>query len=84
MTTYRAHRCKRRHRLYRSLARCIWKRAEMIVSEGPYAVRLHGPNPDIWLFKQQQGAEYHAALFDRCGCGPYCRGKHQVAQLVLS
>lgn len=83
MTTYRAHRCRRRHKLYRAMARCIWKRAWIITGEGPFVMRCCGPNPDLWLFETEVSAVYAGKLFDRCRCGPYCKPPHQIAQLVL-
>src|SRR5919198_1244890 len=57
LTVYRRHYCGAKHRTYRTLAQCIWKRAEWIDGEGPYAVLAKCRKLTVTLHETVEGAE---------------------------
>jgi len=78
MTTHRRHRCKRRHRSYRTLAKCIWRRAQWVKGEGPYAVLYHLGGLTVSLHEREVGAEAMARILER----QYGQGRPRLARLV--
>jgi hypothetical protein len=58
ITRHRWHRCKRRHKSYRTLAKCIWHRALIIRGEGSYAVIGRGRPLVISLWENLALARY--------------------------
>jgi hypothetical protein len=82
MKLYRRHNCGRRHRSYRTLAACIWKRAVMLGGEGPFASLAHCRGLSVMLHPTQAAAETAVRIIDHSGCGGGCCRRHEIVQLV--
>jgi len=80
---YRRHYCERRHRTYRTLAKCLWPRALWIVGEGPYATLAWCPRGlTVELHRTREAAEEAKACIDVTGCGGLCQGRHEIIILA--
>jgi hypothetical protein len=80
---YRQHNCTSRHRTYRKTAECIWRRAEWITGEGPYACLAHCRVLTVQLYKSAEAAEAAKVTIDDTACGGMCRGEHEIIEIVL-
>ncbi len=80
---YRQHNCTKNHRTYRTTAQCIWKRAEWVTGEGPYAVLAHCRVLTLTLHDTAEKAEASKAVIDSTACGGMCSGRHEVVQVML-
>lgn len=87
---YRRHRCDRRHRNFRALARCIWPRAAWIAGNGPFATVSrcpHGPSQRSMvtavLHTTVEAARDSLAAIDGGGCGGQCTRQHKLVELVI-
>lgn len=80
MKKYRRHYCNRQHRLYRRMAKCVWRyNVAWIHGEGPYACIAHCNQKTITLHPTASAAEADQANDCRIGC----IGHHDLVQLVL-
>jgi hypothetical protein len=80
---YRSHNCTANHRTHRAMAKCIWKRAEWITGDGPYALLAHCRVLTVTLHQRPETAEAGRQTIDETACGGACYGKHEIIQLVL-
>lgn len=80
---YRRHNCTRRHRTYRTFAKCIWPRAEWILGDGPYATIAYCRVTTIELHADLDAARCALAVIDSTGCGGRCSRRHKLVQLEL-
>jgi hypothetical protein len=81
-TIYRRHYCGAKHRTYRTLAQCIWKRAVWIDGEGPYALLARCRRLTVTLHETAEAAEESKEQIDATGCGGGCHKDHMIVQLV--
>lgn len=79
--TYRRHNCTRRHRTYRTFAKCIWPRAHWISGNGPYAVAAHCRGTTVTLHADLETAEAALRAIDGGGCGGRCKRHHKLVRL---
>jgi hypothetical protein len=85
---YRHHNCNARHRTYRTVAGCIWKRAHWVTGEGPYALVAKcasGPYSSavtVTLWETKAEAEKSKTGIDYYGCGGKCTQVHEIVILV--
>jgi hypothetical protein len=82
MKVYRRHYCDRTHRTYRTLAKCIWRRAEWIAGDGPYATLAHCRVLTVELHTTEAAARQALARIDEWGCGGRCYRDHDLVRLV--
>lgn len=83
MKTYRRHYCSQRHRLYSTMAKCIWHHAVWVVGEGPYALLAHCRGTTVSLWTEQEDALSSKEFIDRLGCGGRCHRDHEIVRLEL-
>lgn len=95
MKTYRAHRCSRRHRSWRTFANCVWPWQvwPSAIGDGPFAsvsrcnmrpgIPRYRYGVSVILFATAEAALAAKAGIDRTGCGGMCQGDHEVVQLML-
>jgi hypothetical protein len=81
MKVYRRHYCDSRHRTYRTLARCIWPRAEWVSGDGPYASVSYCRVLTVELHQTAETAEKALRLIDQIACGGRCYGRHELIRL---
>lgn len=84
VTTYRRHRCARRHRTYATFAKCNWPRAAWIAGTGPFAVIAYCRVTTITLHHEVEDAQAALAVIDGGGCGGRCRRHHRLVRLELT
>jgi hypothetical protein len=83
ITTLRTRSCSlHEHRSYRTLAQCLYRRAEWINGEGPYAVLAHCRVLTVTLWKNLPAAEEAKRMIDGGACGGRCSGDHQIVELL--
>jgi hypothetical protein len=82
MKVYRLHYCHRNHRNYRTLARCLWPRAEWIAGDGPYATLARCRVLTVELHTTEDTARKSLARIDGTGCGGRCYGDHELIVLL--
>jgi len=80
MKVYR-HNCARRHRNYRTLAACMFPRAEWVVGEGAYASLAWCRPLTIELHETFAEAEAAKTLIDAIACGHTCTRRHEIVRL---
>ena len=80
---YRQHGCTSRHRSYKTMATCIWKRAAWIVGNGPYATLAHCGVLTVTLHPTGEAAEVSKRTIDDTACGHQCSGRHEIVELAL-
>ena len=95
MKVYRRHRCNRKHRSYRTLAKCMFSYTHIfgpMSEEGPYALvswcKLHHPDYNrrgitITLHPTFEQAEETRIWLDGIACGGGCSRQHEVIKLVM-
>ena len=82
MKTYRRHYCERKHRTYRTLAKCIWPRAVWVVGEGPFALLAWCRDLTVTLHWDYDGAVEAKRLIDSDACGGRCTNRHEIVKLA--
>jgi hypothetical protein len=82
MTTHRRHNCTRNHRTYKAAAKCIWRKAEWITGEGPYAVLAYCSVLTITLHATIESADEALYVIGDTGCGGKCRRDHTIRILA--
>lgn len=81
LKVYRHHRCSRRHRTYKVLAKCMLPHLWWIHGEGQFAVVAWCCHVTVSLYDDEiEALEAHLALAD-IGCGRRCTGRHEVIRL---
>ena len=83
MKAYRRHNCRRSHKTYRTLARCMFPRAAWIEGEGPIALLAWCDVLTVSLHLTQSAALEDKEVIDASACGGQCTGRHEVVKLVL-
>lgn len=83
MKNYRVHYCESAHRTYRTMAKCVWRRAAWIQGNGPYASVAYCRVTTVMLYATAAEAEEAKAIIDASACGGRCSRRHEVIQLVL-
>jgi len=78
MKVYRRHYCDRSHRSYRTWARCVWRRAEWVVGDGPYATVAYCRVLTVELHQTLEDAQAALELIDTTACGGRCHGNHEL------
>lgn len=76
---YRRHNCEAVHTTWTDFARCVWPDAE-VAGNGPYAAVACAART-VTLYAALPPALASKRGLDRDGCGPNCRGRHQVIAL---
>jgi len=79
--TYRRHGCERRHRGYRTLARCMWRRAAWVSGEGAFALVARCGVITVSLWPTLAAAEESKRLIDATACGGRCTRQHEIIKL---
>lgn len=80
---YRQHYCSSSHRSYRTMAKCMWKRAVWVTGEGPFAVLAHCRVLSVTLHKTPEAAEAAKKTIDSTACGGACNGRHEIVEVCL-
>jgi hypothetical protein len=78
---YRRHCCERSHRTYRTLAKCIWRRAAWIAGEGPFALLAWCRALTVTLHATHDDALEAKRTIDLSACGGRCTGRHEIIRL---
>ena len=73
--------CPVRHRSWRTLAGCIWRRAEYVTGDGPWALLTLCPPLEVSLHQTEEEAVSMRQMLDRCGCCGSCVGMHRIVNL---
>ncbi len=74
--------CGRRHRTFRTQAKCRWPKACWVVGEGPWACVAGCGWPSISLWPTRDEALIAKEHIDAWGCGSWCsRPNHRVVDL---
>ncbi len=81
--TYSRHNCDRTHRTHKTMAKCIWRRAEWIEGTGPYATVAYCRNTTVQLHSSEKQARTALDFINRVGCGGFCEKRHDVVRLEL-
>jgi len=82
--SYRVHYCNAKHRTYRTMAKCVWRRAAWIMGDGEYAsVAWCHRGATVQLHATAGEAEQAKAIIDASACGGRCTRRHEVIRLVL-
>jgi len=82
-TTVHRHRCRRQHRAWLALARCIFPDAAWIAGQGPYAAVAWCGVTSVTLHADADAATHGLGLIDLLGCGCQCHGDHDLMRLDL-
>jgi hypothetical protein len=82
MSTYRRHHCTHTHRTHHATAKCIWRNAEWIKGEGPYAVLAYCSVLTITLHATEQSANDAINEIGETGCGEKCEGEHSLTEFA--
>lgn len=72
-------RCRRRHRTYRTFAKCIYRRAASVTGAGPYALLSRCGGFTVTLYGRRERADTDRGR----RCGEWCVGRHRVVVLRL-
>lgn len=80
---YRQHGCSARHRTYKTLAKCMWPRAEWIYGEGEYALISYCGVTTVTLWPDYQDAVDRKRMIDSTACGGRCSfgPQHKIVRL---
>lgn len=89
---YRFHNCNRHHRSYRTLAKCVWRRAAWISGDGPYALVAYCGETTVTLWSSAEAARtghedgggwcMGKEFIDRYKCGHACIRHHIIVRLA--
>jgi hypothetical protein len=82
MKIYRRHNCTAKHRTSRTLAKCMFPRAEWVSGRGEFATLAHCRVLTIELHETIEKAQTALRLIDSTGCGGMCHRHHELVQLV--
>lgn len=80
---YRLHNCSAKHRSFRTLAACVWRRTCWIRGTGPYATVAYCRSTSVQLHDTREEAEGSLAFINELACGGFCRKDHHLVKLVL-
>lgn len=75
---YESCNCTKRHRTFRAMARCIWRRACWITGNGPYASVSNCGATTVMLYSDMLAAHKALEFIDELGCGGQCFGNHTL------
>lgn len=78
---YRRHNCIRRHRTYRTFAKCVWPRAAWISGNGPFAVVAYCRVTTVTLHTTASAAQNAIWTINSTGCGGRCSRHHKLVRL---
>lgn len=93
---YRRHNCKRKHRTYLTLARCVWKNAIWVrpfeggdnSAEYRFALvtncrkpYMRGDQRTVSLWLSAEMVKRQKTFIDRFGCGGGCSRVHEIIEL---
>ena len=81
MKIYRRHYCTRQHRTDKTLARCIWPKAEWIAGDGPYASVAYCRVLTVELHATADAAREALRIIDGHACGGRCYGRHELIRI---
>ena len=80
--TYSRHNCGRKHKTRRSLAQCMFTRAEWVAGEGEYATLARCRVLTAELHTTLEKAQAAMRLIDSTGCGGRCHNDHELIRLA--
>lgn len=82
MKTYRRHYCDSNHRTIRTLAKCMFPRAQWIGGVGEYACLAWCRVLTVQLYRTVEEAEAAKRLIDSDACGGLCSNRHEIVRIV--
>lgn len=81
MRTYRNHNCPQTHADLRSFTRCAVPGVEWVTGTGEFAVIAWCKPTTVTLFATEADALAGSYAVGRRGCGPNCRGRHDLYRM---
>lgn len=83
MKTYHRHNCTSKHRTLQTLTRCMFRRAEWIQGDGPYACLAWCSVLTITLHPTFDDAYHAKDHIDDHACGHACTNHHEIVVIDL-
>lgn len=71
----------RRRQSYSARARARWSDAEWVTGNGRFASLAHCRVLTVALYESEDAALKAKKWIDRCGCGGFCTGDHEIVDL---
>lgn len=71
----------RRQASYRKQARARWSNADSVIGDGRFASLAHCRVLTVHLYESEDAALKAKKWIDRCGCGGFCTGDHEIVDL---
>jgi hypothetical protein len=81
----RRHNCDAKHRMYRTLAKCMFQpeRPAWVVGDGEYATLARCGVLTVALHETIEQAQHAMRWIDSHGCGGQCHRDHELVRLGL-
>ena len=84
MKGYSRCHCARKHRNYRTWAKCRWKEAAWVVGEGEFALLAWCRTLTVSLWGTEQRAGAEKDVIDVLACGGACIRQHEIVRITMA